>query len=109
VSVHHGNTGASQRQTVGLGPSRLLAHGRTIFVANSVGGTLAILSPGQLTMQKELQVGGTPGEMALSTERNWLYANDGRGNGVVVLDLTSHRVAARIDLQAQPLDIEVVP
>ena len=109
VSVHHGNTGASQRQTVGLGPSRLLAHGRTIFVANSVGGTIAILSPGQLTVQKELQVGGTPGEMALSTERNWLYVNDGQGNGVVVLDLTSHRVAARIDLQAQPLDIAVVP
>lgn len=109
VTLVHGNTGSVQRLNVGLGPARLLAHGHTIYVANSGGGTIAVLNPGQLAVRHELRVGGTPGEMAVSTERNWLYVNNGQANEVEVLDLTSHRLAARIDMQAQPLDIEVVP
>jgi DNA-binding beta-propeller fold protein YncE len=108
VSVHKADNGPIVRQTVGRGPTRLLAHDRTIFVANSRGGTITILLPGVLTVQKEVPIAGTPGEMALSPGRNWLYVTDTQGGGVVVLDLTSHRLAARIDLHTRPLDIEVI-
>lgn len=108
VSVHNPESGTSQRQPVGLAPSRLLAHDRTIFVANSGGGSIGVLLPERLTVLKEVRVGGSPGEMAISAEQSWLYVNDTLGEGMVVLDLNSHRLTTRIELKARPLDIEVL-
>lgn len=107
VSLHNVNNGATLRQAVGLGPSRLLAHDRTIFAANAKGGSIALLLPEQLTVLKEINIGGSPGEMAISTLQNWLYVNDDKGS-VAVVDLTGQRLMDRIDLQARPLDIEVI-
>lgn len=108
VSVTHFNSGRSLQQPVGLGPTRLLAYDRTIFVANTKGGSISVLRPGQLTGQHELRIGGAPGEMAVSPARSWLYACDSIGNGVAVVDLSSRRLTAMIDLKAKPLDIEVI-
>ena len=108
VSLHNPDSGASKRQSVGLAPSRLLAHERTIFVANSGAGSIGVLLPEQLTVLKEVRVGGAPAEMAISAEQSWLYASDSRGEGVVVLDLNSHRLTTRIELKARPLDLEVI-
>ena len=108
VSVYHAGSGTTQRQTVGHGPSRLLLHNRTLYVANTQGGSLSILLPEQLTVVKNIPLGGTPGEMDISLGRNWLYVTDAQGQGVAILDLTNHRLAGKIDLKAQPLDIEVI-
>lgn len=107
VSLHNVNNGKTLRQPVGLGPHRLLAHERTIYAANSTGGSLALLVPEQLSVLKEIAIGGSPAEMAVATRQNWLYVNDDRGS-VAVVDLTSQRLMNRIDLQARPLDIEVI-
>ncbi len=101
--------GAPLTQPVGLGPTRLLAYDRTIYAANTEGGSITALLPGQLTVMREIQVGGGPAEMAVSAEHNWLYANDIRGDGVVAVSITDRKLAARIELPARPLGLEVIP
>lgn len=108
VGMYSTNSGASLRQHTGQGPSRILIHGRTLFVANSQGGTISMLRPEQLTVVKEITTGGTPGEMAVSSARNWLYAVDSSGGAVTVIDLSRQRLDSRIDLRAKPLDIAVI-
>lgn len=108
VSLHDISSGKMLRQNVGLGPSRLLSHNRTLFVSNKKGGSLTLLNPEQMTIMKEIDLGGAPGEMAASTFRNWLYVNDAEEKGVAVIDLSSNRLLRKIDLQAEPLDIDVI-
>jgi DNA-binding beta-propeller fold protein YncE len=108
VSLHNVNTGKSLRQQVGRGPSRLLTHNRTLLVSNAIGGSISFLNPDQMTVVKEISIGGTPGEMAVSDTRNWLYVNDSKDEAVAVLDLANHRLMMRINLQARPLAIDVI-
>jgi len=108
VGLYHLGSGMSLRQQVGQGPSRILVHERTLFVANSLGGSITILRPEQLTVVKVVAIGGSPGEMAVSAARNWLYVADATGNGVTVIDLSSQRRVEGIDLKARPFDIEVI-
>lgn len=108
VSLHDISHGKILRQNVGLGPSRLLLHNRTIVVSNKNGGSLTLLNPEQMTVMKEIGIGGAPGEMAVSTFRNWLYVNDAGEKGVAVVDMGNNRLLRNIDLQAKPLAIDVI-
>ena len=108
VGMYSMGSGASLRQHVGLGPSRILFHERSLFVANSQGGSVSVLRPDQLTVVKEIATGGSPGEMAISFARNWLYAVDGSANLVTVIDLSTQKLESEIDLRAKPFDIVVI-
>lgn len=108
VGRYSTSRGVSLRQHVGLGPSRILVHERSLFVANSQGGSISMLRPEQLTVVKEIVTGGSPGEMAVSVARNWLYAADASANAVTVIDLSRQRLGLGIDLKAKPFDIAVI-
>lgn len=79
-----------------------------IYVTNFEGGSVSVLLPGQISVLKEIRVGGTPMEMASSVNRRWLYVGNQGSQEVTVIDLTPGRLAGRIALGAAPLGIAVV-
>jgi len=106
VARYNLNTSEIDRHQVGLGTKRILTYNDYIYITNSRSGTISILLPGQAGVARNLHVGANPGEMAVSNTRNWLYINTKAG--ISVVDTTSNRLAARLDLMATPLDIAVI-
>ena len=108
VGMYHVGGETVMRQYVGQGPSRILVHDRMLFVANAQGGSIGMVRPEQLAVVRDVPTGGAPGEMAVSASRNWLYAVDTKGSGLIVLDLSSQKLGAGIDLKARPFDVAVI-
>lgn len=102
------NTSEVERSHVGSEPQQFAEQDDYIYVSNHDDGTVSVLLPGQLSVVKKIRVGGTPARMSNSSFRNWLYVNDSRGGKINVIDLTSHRVAANIELKTEPLDVEII-
>jgi len=96
------------RINAGFSPRRLLLSGVRIYVSNYEGGSLSVLLPGQLSVSQEISVGGTPMEMASSTNRRWLYVGNQDSRDVTVIDLTSNRLAGHIPLGGAPLGLAIV-
>jgi YVTN family beta-propeller protein len=106
VARYNLNTGEIERQSVGLGPTRILAYNDHIYVSNDRSNTVSVLLPGQTGVARRLRVGESPAEMAVSSSRSWLYiANK---SGVSVLDTTAQRLTANVDLMTDPLDIAII-
>nr|MBF0220893.1 YncE family protein [Desulfobulbaceae bacterium] len=108
VMSYNFRSGKVLRNTVGMGPQRIIEYDDQLFVTNEKSGTVSVLLPDQLTTLKEIRTGGKPHEMALSSNRRWLYYSDVSKGSVGVIDLTSHRLKTTIDLGAVPLDIEII-
>lgn len=104
-------TGLQQvkRMNVGISPRRLLLSGEKIYVANHDDGTLSLVLARQQRLSRSIRVEGRPFAMAASTSQKWLYVGDQQNGRVTVIDQTSSRVAARIELGATPMDILLVP
>ncbi len=105
ISAYLLPTGVKQgRLTVASGPVRLASsiNGQHIFAASHDGGKISILRPGQYNVIKEINVGGSPGNMAFDGQRKWLYVTDEKEGGITVIDLSTQRVAHRISLGAIP-------
>ncbi len=97
-----------RRLNVGGAPRRLVASDDRIYLANSGGDSLSMLLPGQHLVSRQIPLPGNPLEMATASGRRWLYVGEGRQNGLAVIDLTSNRLSAHIDLGASPLGLVVV-
>jgi len=105
ISAYQLPSGVRQgRLTVGSGPVRLAAadNGWYIFAASYDAGEIAILRPGQYNVIKEINVGGAPRNMAFDGQRKWLYVTDEKEGGIIVIDLSTLRVAHRISLGSIP-------
>lgn len=101
-------TGSTVRKSLGMFPTRIIESGGYLFVANTHGGTISVLLPDQLSIVKEIRSVGNPVEMASSTNRRWLYNLDIGKGGVNVVDLTSYKNQAYIDLDSVPFDVEII-
>ena len=106
VARYNLESGGIERHAVGLGPERLTAYNNYVYVTNLYSGTLSMLIADQNEVFRTIRVGPEPGEMAVSSSRDWLYITT--SSGLSVLDLTTHRLTAVIDLQAKPLDVVVI-
>ncbi len=106
IARYNLESGGIERHAVGLGPERLMAYNNYVYVTNLYSGTLSMLIAGQNEVFRTIRVGLEPGEMAVSSSRDWLYITT--SSGLSVLDLTTHRLTAVIDLQAKPLDVVVI-
>lgn len=108
VMSYNFTSGKILRNTVGIGPERIIEYSDLLFVSNKKFGTVSVLLPDQLTTLKEIRTGGNPNEMALSSNRRWLYFSDVSNGSVGVIDLTSHRLNTTINFGTVPLDIEII-
>ncbi len=106
IARYNLQSGGIERHAVGLGPERLTAYNNYIYVTNSYSGTLSMIIADQNEVFRTLRIGSEPGEMAVSSSRDWLYITT--SSSLSVLDLTTHRPAAVIGLQARPLDVVVI-
>ncbi|MEW6519017.1 MAG: YncE family protein [Thermodesulfobacteriota bacterium] len=96
------------RINVGIKPRRLAFGNSHIYISNAGSGTVSLLRPGQLNVSRAIQVGGKPFEMDVSLIHQWLYVGDEQKGGVAVIDLSSNKVAAWIELGAAPDSFIVV-
>lgn len=102
------NTANIERTTVGRLPQFFVTHDGFVYVSNHADGSISVLLPDQLSVVKNIRVGGTPARMVVSSLRNWLYAVDPKGMGIAVADLTSQRFSATIELRAQPFALDII-
>ncbi len=109
VAIYDTISGRSRaRVNVGIMPTRLISGNNNMYLANSGSGTISILRPGQLNVLREIRLGGRPYEMAVYSDRQWLYVGDQEGRGVSVIDLSSNRVVRTIELAAQTSGLALV-
>ncbi|MFZ5760853.1 MAG: hypothetical protein ACOY32_14650 [Thermodesulfobacteriota bacterium] len=109
VSIFELPSGRSKgRLTVGSKPRRFVANNNQVYVANFGGGSLSILRPGQISVARDIRVGGNPFEMDSVQARQWLYVNDSASGSILVVDLSTNRVVKRIELGTVPEDLAVV-
>ncbi|MFH1216196.1 MAG: YncE family protein [Pseudomonadota bacterium] len=109
VSVFELPGGRSKaRLNVGNKPRRFVYNNNQIYVANFGGGSISIIRPGQLSVSRDIRVGGSPFAMDAVRSRQWLYVLDTSRGTVVVIDLSSNRVVKRIELGAVPDDLFVI-
>lgn len=99
---------STARLNVGSKPRRIMYNNNQIYVANFGAGSISILRPGQLSMSRDIRVGGSPFAMDAVRSRQWLYACDTTNGTVVVIDLSSNRVAKRIELGTVPDGLVVI-
>lgn len=108
VLAYNMNTAVSNRAQVRRGPQRIIVHDDSLFVSNRSSGSVSVLLADQLTPIKDIKVGGTPEILASSSRRNWLYVSDKQGEKISIVDLTSHKVTATIDLKSEPFDLKII-
>lgn len=97
-----------KRLTVGFGPRRLLKKDNTLYVSNYRSRSVSLVLARQQRVARSIAVGSAPLEMAASDRRKWLYVAAQDGGVVSVIDQTSNRLAATIELGSTPADLLVV-
>lgn len=97
-----------KRVAVGFAPRRLLKKENVIYVANFRSDSVSLLLARQQRVVRSIAVGGGPLEMAAADQSKWLYVVGQEGGVVSVIDQTSNRLAATIELGTRPADILVV-
>lgn len=97
-----------KKVAVGLAPRRLLKNNNTLYVSNYRSSSVSLLLVRQQRVARTLSVGSAPLEMAVSEQSKWLYVAAQDDGVLSVIDQTSNRLAATIELGARPADLLVV-
>ncbi|MCK4838725.1 MAG: hypothetical protein KAS94_07955 [Desulfobulbaceae bacterium] len=96
---------------VGYGPRRIAGLNSNIYVANSGSGSVSLLRTLTNRVAKEIPLGNEVYEMVASEKEQVVYVgkkdNKDCGGSLSVLDITSNRVIAEIELGARPQGIAV--
>ncbi|MCD8041988.1 MAG: hypothetical protein LUH10_02895 [Tannerellaceae bacterium] len=96
-----------------MGPRRLIANGRNIFVTYQMGHTVAVLDTTTLSITGDIPVGRYPEQMAISGNKLFVtnsggldYNNDyGYGKTISVIDLSSFEEEEKIEVMINPTKI----
>lgn len=97
-----------KRITVGFAPRRLLEKDNTLYVSNFHSNSVSLILARQQRVARSIPVGRGPLEMALSSQRKWLYVTAQDDGAVSVLDQTSNKLVTTIELGSKPADILAV-
>jgi DNA-binding beta-propeller fold protein YncE len=96
---------------VGYAPRRLADLGNNIYVANSMGGSVSLVMTQNNIVSREIQLGNSIFEMAVSPSEQLLYigqkAGDDCGGRISILDVTSNKVVGTVEIGGIPLGIVV--
>lgn len=108
VSVFNANSGQYQgRVSVGPRPRYLSADtGGRVFVSNSGGNTLSVITPGQLVSSRSLRVKNHPFVSAVSSQRQNLYVGYEDNGMVSILDVASERPLAEVHFASAPFSLD---
>ncbi len=99
---------AVKKLAVGFAPRRMLKKDNTLYVSNYRSSSVSLVLVRQQRVVRSIAVGNAPLEMAASNRSKWLYVAAQDGAVVSVIDQTSNRLAATIELGSKPADILVV-
>ena len=110
VSVFDAIAGQYQgRISVGLQPRYLSADaGGRIFVSNSGGNTLSVITPGQFVSARTLRVKEHPFVSAVSSQRQNLYVGYEDKGMVSILDVASERPLAEVHFAGAPFFLDIL-
>ncbi|MBL8168167.1 MAG: beta-propeller fold lactonase family protein [Acidobacteria bacterium] len=83
---------------VGDEPNGVAIHpnGQTVYVANTVSGSVSVIDAASRKIVRTLFVGTEPYGLALTPNGSKLYVANARSNDVLVIDTASHQPVARI-------------
>ena len=110
VSVFNANSGQYQgRVSVGARPRYLSAEpGGRIFVSNSGGNTLSVITPGQFVSARTLKVQNYPFVSVVSSQRQNLYVGYEDKGMVSILDVASERPLAEVHFASAPFFLDIL-
>lgn len=97
-----------KKLNVGFAPRRLIEKGNYLYVANTRSNSLSLVLTSQHRVARSITVGKGPFEMALSNKRKWLYVISQIDGTISVLDQTSNKLTATVELGTRPADILTV-
>jgi YVTN family beta-propeller protein len=92
---------------VGAEPVAVAAGGGAVWVANSLDQSLSRLSVGLTRADTPIELGFSPGELALDIESDALWIVDRAGGAVVRLNTRSRDEEARVVVGARPVGVAV--
>ncbi len=96
------------RQNVGFFPHRLLQSDNQIYVSNRDSNSISIIHPRQLGIAREINLDGTPIEMAVEENSRWIYVGNKTIGGLSVIDATINRISSQILFGAVPMSLAVI-
>jgi YVTN family beta-propeller protein len=80
-----------------------------LYVSTGRGGTVAVISPGEAKLVREIQVGGRPWGIALSPDGRRLVTANGPSGEVVVIDTDTFTVLGRVHAGHGPWGVVAGP
>lgn len=97
-----------KRLQVGLWPRRILKRNNTLYVSNYRSSSVSLVLVRQQRVARTIAVADGPLEMVSANHSKWIYVAGRQGGAITVIDQTSNRQAALIELAAEPADLLVV-
>jgi len=97
-----------KRLQVGLWPRRILKNNNTLYVSNYRSSSVSLVLVRQQRVARTIAVADGPLEMVSANHSKWIYVAGRQGGAITVIDQTSNRPAALIELAAKPADLLVV-
>jgi YVTN family beta-propeller protein len=94
---------------VGFEPARFVTSDGSVYVTNYLDGSISILQGGQFSVSKEVAVGKSARELAVSEKQRLIFVGVGDCDGsLAVVDTTGNHVIGRIELGSRPMGISVI-
>jgi DNA-binding beta-propeller fold protein YncE len=97
------------RIVVSPGPMRIVDTGNQIYVSHRLATGVAALTPGQLSVFREIANLGRTTEMAYDPTFRRLYVVDEQSGGLAVIDVSANLLIGRVFFGARPDGLAVLP
>lgn len=97
------------RIVVNQGPMRIADTGNQIYVSHRIAQNVVALTPGQLSVFREIPDLGRTTEMTYYPTFRTLYVVDERAGGLAVIDVNANLLIGRVEFGARPVGLAVLP
>ncbi|MFO7811482.1 MAG: hypothetical protein R6V21_00795 [Pelovirga sp.] len=97
------------RIAVNQGPMRIVDTDNQIYVSHRVASSVAALTPGQLSVFREIPNLGRTTEMTYDPTFRRLYVVDERAGELAVIDVNANLLIGRVEFGARPVGLAVLP
>ena len=97
------------RIVVNQGPMRIADTDNQIYVSHRMASNVVALTPGQLSVFREITDLGRTTEMAYYPTFRRLYVVDERAGGLAIIDVNANLLIGRVEFGARPVGLAVLP